>query len=72
MGRPRITEERRIATAVRLPESLHERLRLAASDRDVSTNLLVTRAVTEYLERLPAAEVSLTPGRRRTGRGGGS
>jgi HicB family len=72
MGRPRITEERRIVTAVRLPESLHERLRLAANDRDVSTNLLITRAVTDLLERLPSADVVLKPKRQRSRRGGGS
>ena len=64
MGRPRITDERRIATAIRLPESLYERLRRAACDRDVSTNLLVTRAVAEYLDRLPDAEAALKPRRR--------
>lgn len=72
MGRPRITEERRIATAVRLPESLHERLRLAARDRDVSTNLLITSAVAEYLDRLPAAETALKTTGGRAARGGGS
>lgn len=72
MGRPRITEERRVATAVRLPESLHRRLQLAATDRDVSANLLITRAVTEYLERLPTAEATLEANRRRPTRGGRS
>jgi HicB family len=61
MGRPRVSEERRIATAVRLPESIHRRLHLAANDRDVSANLLVTRAVDEYLERLPSAPDVLPP-----------
>jgi predicted transcriptional regulator len=51
MGRPKLYEERRVATAVRLPESVHRRLRHAARERDVSVNLLVTRAVTEYLDR---------------------
>ena len=59
MGRPRICDERRVATAVRLPESIHRRLHLAASERDVSANLLVTRAVSEYLDRLPSADDSL-------------
>lgn len=69
MGRPRICDERRIATAVRLPESLHRRLQLAARDRDVSANLLITRAVDEYLERLPRAEEVLAPKRSRAKRG---
>lgn len=59
MGRPRTYEERRIATAVRLPESIHRRLREAAVDRDVSANLLVTRAVSEFLDRLPSADAVL-------------
>lgn len=59
MARPRTYEERRIATAVRLPESIHRRLHEAASDRDVSANLLITRAVTEFLRHLPTAEISL-------------
>jgi len=56
MGRPRVSSERRIATAVRLPESVHRALHLAATDRGVSANLIITRAVTEYLERLPSLE----------------
>lgn len=72
MGRPRVSDERRIATAIRLPESIHRRLQLAASDRDVSANLLVTRALDEYLERLPSAEDTLRPRRSRAKRGGAS
>ena len=60
MSRPRTFEEKRIATAVRLPESIHRRLHEAASDRDVSANLLVTRALHEYLDRLPSADAALT------------
>ncbi|MFV0523376.1 MAG: toxin-antitoxin system HicB family antitoxin [Acidimicrobiales bacterium] len=59
MGRPRVTAERRIATAVRLPESLHRRLHQAARNREVSANLMVTRAVDDYLNRLPALEQAL-------------
>lgn len=72
MGRPRISDERRIATAVRLPESLHRRLQLAASDRDVSANLLITKAVDDYLERLPSADMALTPKRSRAKQWGAS
>jgi len=54
-----VSSERRIATAVRLPESVHRELHLAASDRDVSANLIITRAVTEYLDRLPSLDQSL-------------
>ena len=57
MPRPRTYEEPRVATAVRLPESIHRRLHDAATDRDVSANLLVIRAVSELLDRLPAAPI---------------
>ena len=52
MGRPRIYDEPRIATAIRLPASLRDELLAAATERDVSVNFLVTRAVSDYLRRL--------------------
>jgi len=55
MTRPKTYAEARVATAVRLPASVHHRLQAAARDRDVSANLLVIRAVTEFLDRLPSA-----------------
>ena len=45
--------EKRIATAVRLPESLHHDLQDQAELRDVSVNFLVVRAVTQYLKNAP-------------------
>jgi hypothetical protein len=54
VGRPRIYEEPRVATAIRLPISLRDELQAVASERDVSVNLLVTRAVLDYLGRLPS------------------
>lgn len=54
MPRPRIYDEPRIATAIRLPASLRDELQSAATQREVSVNFLVTRAVLDYLERLPA------------------
>ena len=42
-----------MTTAVRLPTSLHDRLRDCALERDVSVNLLVTKAVEAYLDQLP-------------------
>ena len=54
MGRPRIYEEPRVATAIRLPTSLRDELQAAAVERDVSVNFLVTRAVLDYLRRLPS------------------
>lgn len=61
MARPRTYAEDRVATAVRLPVSVHRRLHQAAVDRDVSANLLITRAITDFLERLPPAEAVLDP-----------
>lgn len=59
MPRPRTYDEPRVATAVRLPASVHQRLHEVASEREVSANLLITRAVSELLERLPSAEDAL-------------
>lgn len=59
MGRPRCSEEPRVTTAIRLPASLREALQDAAARRDVSINFLVTRAVSDFLERLPAPEEQL-------------
>lgn len=56
MGRPRISEEPRVATAIRLPASLRDELQAAAAERDVSVNFLINRAVADYLRRLPAVE----------------
>ena len=54
MARPRTYDEPRVATAIRLPVSLHEQLRTVAAERDVSVNYLVIRAVSAYLRDLPA------------------
>ena len=59
MARPR-TYGDRIVTAVRLPPAVHRRLKEAARQRDVSVNLLVNRAVDDYLERLPPIESVLS------------
>lgn len=52
MARPRMYEEERVTTAVRLPASLHKRLQEAADDRDVSVNFLVVRALARYVDDL--------------------
>lgn len=52
MARGTSNQEPRVTTAVRLSESLHERLLEAATERDVSVNLLVSRAVDDFLGRL--------------------
>jgi hypothetical protein len=59
MARKCQLDEDRIATAVRLPSSVHRELHAAAADRDVSVNLLVTKAVRRYLQELrPIDEVA--------------
>jgi predicted transcriptional regulator len=51
----------RTATAIRFPEAIHERLRDAAEERDLSVNFLVVKAVEDFLDRLiPADELKLT------------
>ena len=56
MSRPRVYDEPRVATAIRLPTSLHEELQATASERDVSVNFLVTRAVSTYLAQLTSVK----------------
>lgn len=46
----------RVSTAVRLPENLHAELQRQASEREVSVNYLVTRAVDHYLRALGPAD----------------
>ena len=51
----------RTTTAVRFPEAVHEQLRAAAEERELSINFLVVKAVEDFLRRLlPADEVRLT------------
>jgi HicB family len=59
MSRPKVYDEPRVATAIRLPTSLHEELQSAATQRDVSVNFLVTRAVSSYLAQLPPVDADL-------------
>jgi predicted HicB family RNase H-like nuclease len=58
MARPRVYEEERVTTAVRIPRTTHQRLRAEAMQRDVSVNYLIVRAVERYFEDLPAPEPS--------------
>jgi hypothetical protein len=59
MSRPKVYDEPRVATAIRLPTSLHEELQSAATQRDVSVNFLVTRAVSTFLAQLPPVDAEL-------------
>jgi hypothetical protein len=61
MSRPKVYDEPRVATAIRLPTSLHGELKSAATERDVSVNFLVTRAVSAFLAQLPPAGTDLPP-----------
>jgi predicted HicB family RNase H-like nuclease len=61
MSRPRRNDDDRVATQVRLPRDLHQRLLEAANDRDLSANYLMTRAIADFLDRLiPADQFTLT------------
>lgn len=60
MGRPRAHDDRR-ATAIRFDPDVHARLVVAAKERQVSANLLVNRAVDEFLNALlPVEEIQWT------------
>lgn len=53
--------KKRTTTAIRFPAELHEALRTAAEDRDLSINYLVVKACEDYLPRLiPANKWRLT------------
>ena len=52
MARGSSNQEPRVTTAVRLSESLHARLLEAATERDVSVNLLVSKAINDLLREL--------------------
>jgi predicted transcriptional regulator len=65
MARPKIYDEPRVTTAIRLPESVHDRLRAAADERDISANLIATKAIEQYLDHLKPLESNL--GRRVAG-----
>ncbi len=56
MGRPKKYHERRVTTAVRLPERLHRELETTADDRDTSINHLMVKAAEFYLRHLPRLE----------------
>jgi predicted HicB family RNase H-like nuclease len=53
--------KQRTTTAIRFPDQLHEQLKNAAEERDLSINFLVVRACEEFVERLlPAEEMRFT------------
>jgi hypothetical protein len=74
VGRPRIYDEARVATAIRLPVALREELRVTATAQEVSVNVLVTRAVSDYLARLrhPVETAHDRPVRRRSSSAAGA
>lgn len=53
--------KQRMTTAIRFPEPLHEQLKEAADERDLSINFLVVKACEEFVERLlPVDEMRFT------------
>jgi len=50
-----------VNTAIRFPPEMHQALRAAADERELSVNYLVVRAVAEFLPRLvPVDEIRFT------------
>jgi len=62
VGRPRIYEEPRVTSAVRLTRSMREKLRRVARERGVSVNELVVRTLSDYLEATSPEEQHSTHG----------
>ena len=56
MARPKKYLERRVTTAIRLPERLHRDLEATAQERDTSINHLLVKAAEFYLRHLPEIE----------------
>jgi predicted DNA-binding protein len=63
MSKP--NSEKRTPTALRLPDSLRERVQAVAEERGTSFNHLVIKALELYLEALPPLEVSVDDLRQR-------
>jgi len=61
MGRPRLYQEPRVTTAVRLSAAMREQLQEAAREEGVSVNQLVVRTLTDYLRRVRADHSGATP-----------
>lgn len=60
MGRPKVHDDR-TSTSIRLSPALYEALREAATERDVSMNWLIVKAIEDFLPRLlPASEIRWT------------
>ncbi len=56
-----MAEKKRTTTAIRFPEPLHEKLKSAAEERDLSINFLVIKACEDFVDRLlPPDEIRLT------------
>jgi predicted transcriptional regulator len=51
MARPRIYDEPRVVTAVRLPQSLHAQLHELAAEQSVSVNSVLSSAVDLFVKR---------------------
>jgi hypothetical protein len=61
MARPKVHDDDRVTTALRLPKAVHEQLKSAADERGVGVNYLAVRALEEFLTHLvPVDELMLT------------
>jgi hypothetical protein len=60
VARPRIYDQPRVTTAVRLTPAMRDQLHKAAVDRGVSVNQLVVEAMSEYLRKVCRARPATT------------
>jgi predicted HicB family RNase H-like nuclease len=57
-GRPKQFDDDRVTKALRIPPGLDHRLKDAAAERGISVNLVINRAIEDYLNRLlPVDEI---------------
>lgn len=55
-----VTRKPNVSTAIRIPTDLHGRLLSEASQRELSINFLVVRAIEDYLQRLIPVDVLIS------------
>lgn len=61
MARNRIEPDDRRQIQIRVPPTIFDALQIAANERGVSVNLLINRAIEDFLDRLiPIEEINLT------------
>lgn len=52
VGLPRVyKKDERVTTAVRIPEALHKRLKIEAIHRELAVNVIVTKAIEDWMKK---------------------